>query len=228
MGTAERREAPGDGNAAQATAQRIPEARDRGIPATDRDTTDGRDAAAADAGAAVRVSVAKGGAGAVIQERVAEAGAGTDTKTRERAPETGVRESVQEQPNYRQLWVEEPTQRRRMPDPVRTAAVRAVLVIAVTLIQAMVAFLCTLAGSWLAFPMVLSSVASTVVATWGALDVWVTRQVWNQRNGVVSIPSSTARALRRERRRARRQERNAERAQERIRSRGGAGQLSHS
>ena len=29
------------------------------------------------------------------------------------------------------------------------------------LLQAMVAFLCTLAGSWLAFPMVLSSVAST-------------------------------------------------------------------
>ncbi len=115
-----------------------------------------------------------------------------------------------------------------MPDPVRTAAVRAVLIIAVTLIQAMVAFLCTLAGSWLAFPMVISSVVSTVVATWGALDVWVTRQVWKQRHGVVSEPSSTARALRRERRRARRQARQAERAQERIRRRGGAGQLSHS
>jgi hypothetical protein len=85
-----------------------------------------------------------------------------------------------------------------------------------------------MAGSWLAFPMVISSVVSTIVATWGALDVWVTRQVWNQRNGVVSMPSSTARALRRERRRARRQERAAERAQERIRRRGGAGQLSHS
>nr|WP_307134543.1 hypothetical protein [Streptomyces aurantiacus] len=130
---------------------------------------------------------------------------------------------------YRPLWVEEPADRRRLPDPVRTAAVRAVIIIAVTLIQAMVAFLCTLAGSWLAFPMVLSSVASTVVATWGALDVWVTRQVWNQRNGVVSEPSSTARALRRERRKARRQERTAERAKERIRRRGGgAGQLSHS
>ncbi|MEU9734727.1 hypothetical protein [Streptomyces sp. NPDC048002] len=129
---------------------------------------------------------------------------------------------------YRPLWVEEPARRRRMPDPVRTAAVRAVLIIAVTLIQAMVAFLCTLAGSWLAFPMVLSSVASTVVATWGALDVWVTRQVWNQRNGVVSTPASTARALRRERRRARRQAKAAERAQERIPGRGGAGQLSHS
>ncbi|WP_374224355.1 hypothetical protein, partial [Streptomyces sp. CYG20] len=92
----------------------------------------------------------------------------------------------------RQLWVEEPAGRRRMPDAVRTAAVRAVLIMALTIIQAVIAFLCTLAGSWLAFPMVLSSVASTVVATWAVLDVWVTRQVWNQRHGVVSVPSSTA------------------------------------
>jgi hypothetical protein len=133
----------------------------------------------------------------------------------------------QEVPYYRPLWVEEPARRRRLPDPVRTAAVRAVLIIAVTLIQAVIAVLCTFAGSWLAFPMVLSSVASTVVATWGVLDVWVTRQVWNQRHGVVSAPSSTARALRRERRIARRQARSAERAQERIRRRGGTGQLSH-
>ncbi|MET7693630.1 hypothetical protein ABZT06_37655 [Streptomyces sp. NPDC005483] len=138
------------------------------------------------------------------------------------------RGAAREEP-YRPLWVEEPARRRRLPDPVRTSAVRAVLIIAVTLLQAMVAFLCTLAGSWLAFPMVLSSVASTVVATWGALDVWVTRQVWNQRHGVVSTPSSTARALRRERRKARRQARLTERAQARIRRQGGSrGQLSHS
>ncbi|MEU3899346.1 hypothetical protein [Streptomyces sp. NPDC045251] len=143
---------------------------------------------------------------------------------RTRADRHGERE---ERPAYRPLWTEEPARRRRLPDPVRTAAVRAVLVVAVTLIMAMVAFLCTLAGSWLAFPMVLGSVAGTVVATWGVLDVWVTRQVWNQRHGVVSVPSSTARAMRRERRRARRQARSAERAQERIRRRGGAGQLSH-
>jgi hypothetical protein len=97
----------------------------------------------------------------------------------------------------------------------------------VTLLLAMVAFLCTMAGSWPAFPMVISAVVSTVVATWSALDVWVTRQVWNQRNGVVSTPSSTARALRREKRRTRRQAKAAERAQARIRRRGGAGQLSH-
>ncbi|MFC9233139.1 hypothetical protein ACFTZI_29970 [Streptomyces decoyicus] len=105
------------------------------------------------------------------------------------------------------LWQEEPAVRRRMADPVRTAAVRAVIIAAVTLTQAMVAFLCTLAGSWYAFPAVLSTVASTVVATWAVLDVWVTRQVWVQRNGVQSQPSSTARELRRERRRARRQQR---------------------
>jgi hypothetical protein len=88
--------------------------------------------------------------------------------------------------------------------------------------------LCTLAESWLAFPMVISSVVSTVLATWAVLDVWVTRQVWNQRNGVVSAPSSTARALRRERRRARRQQRAAARAEGRIRRRGAARRLSHS
>ncbi|MER5771444.1 hypothetical protein [Streptomyces sp. NPDC001985] len=139
-------------------------------------------------------------------------------------------------PVRRQLWVEEPTARRRMADPVRTAAVRAVLIVSLTLIQAMIAFLCTLAGSWLAFPMVLSSVASTVVATWGVLDVWVTRQVWNQRHGVVSEPSSSARALRRERRRERRAAKAAARRTARIRRRGpgrgepvaqrGAGRLS--
>ncbi|WP_374701117.1 hypothetical protein [Streptomyces sp. TP-A0874] len=104
----------------------------------------------------------------------------------------------------RTLWTEEPAKRPRLPDPVRTAAARAVVIVAVTLVQAMVAFLCTLAGSWFAFPAVLCSVASTVVATWSVLDVWITRQVWNQRHGVVSTPSSTARARRRERRAARR------------------------
>ncbi|KAF0648289.1 MULTISPECIES: hypothetical protein [Streptomyces] len=109
----------------------------------------------------------------------------------------------------RELWVEEPVGRRRLPDPVRTAAVRAWLIAALTLIQAVVAYLFTLAGSWLAFPLVLSTIAGTVVATWSVLDVWVTRQVWKQRNGVVSEPSSTARQLRRERRMARRAAREA-------------------
>ncbi|MFD4989780.1 hypothetical protein [Streptomyces sp. NPDC058374] len=120
------------------------------------------------------------------------------------------------EPGREPLWVEEPAIRPRLPDPVRTAAVRAVMIVALTLIQAMVAFLATLAESWLAFPMVLSSVASTIAATWAVLDVWVTRQVWNQRHGVVSTPGSTARERRRERRRARRAARQAARAGVRI------------
>ncbi|MFJ6666909.1 hypothetical protein [Streptomyces sp. NPDC091383] len=131
------------------------------------------------------------------------------------------------QPEHRPLWVEEPARRHPLPDPVRAAAVRALIIISVTLIEAMVAFLCTMAESWPAFPMVISSVVSTVAATWAVVDVWVTRQVWNQRHGVVSEPSSTARALRRERRARRRAERRALREQDRIRRRGGAGQLSH-
>ncbi|WP_415948628.1 hypothetical protein [Streptomyces sp. KLOTTS4A1] len=117
----------------------------------------------------------------------------------------------------RELWVEDPVGRRRMPDPVRTAAVRAVLLVSLTMISTMVAYFCSVTGSSLAFPMMLASVGGTVVSTWGVLDVWVTRQVWNQRNGVVSTPRSTARRLRRERRRARRQARREGRSSARSR-----------
>ncbi|WP_405696399.1 hypothetical protein [Streptomyces sp. NBC_01185] len=143
--------------------------------------------------------------------RAAASAAGEDPRGHERSAGARI---------PRQLWVEEPAIRRRMPDPVRTAAVRAVIILALTLIQAVMAFLCTLAGSWLAFPMVLSGVAGTVVATWSVLDVWVTRQVWNQRHGVVSVPSSTARRMRRERRAARRAARARVRQEARIRRRG--------
>lgn len=112
----------------------------------------------------------------------------------------------------RGLWVEEPARRRRMPDPVRTSAVRAVLIVAVTLTQATISFFLALTGSWLAFPMALGAVAGTIVATWGVLDVWITRQTWNQRYGVLSAPSSTARARRREARRAARAARAARKA----------------
>ncbi|MFF1557355.1 hypothetical protein [Streptomyces sp. NPDC058279] len=102
----------------------------------------------------------------------------------------------------RSLWVEEPARRYRTPDPVRTSAVRAVLIVALTLMQATVSFFLALTGSWLALPMVLGAIAGTVVATWAVLDVVITRQTWNQRHGVVSQPSSTARVHRREERRA--------------------------
>ncbi|MFD3556094.1 hypothetical protein [Streptomyces goshikiensis] len=102
----------------------------------------------------------------------------------------------------RSLWVEEESPRRRLPDPVRDSAVRAVLIVAVTLTQATITFLLMVTGSWLAFPMALCGIAGTVVATWAVLDVLITRQMWNQRYGVVSQPSSTARARRREARAA--------------------------
>jgi len=111
------------------------------------------------------------------------------------------------------VWVEEAVGTRRLPDPVRAAAVRAMLIGAVALIEAVIEMLLAAGDSWLSAPMLLFTVLTCVVATWAVLDVWVTRQVWNQRNGVVSSPSSAARALRRERRRARRAARLASREQ---------------
>lgn len=239
MGTAERHGTAGTGVAEATEARRGPQAPDHDIPAgipmraAERKSPTGAGAERPRGARFVAGADAETGTETVADtEAEAEPESKAETETGAAAvanAETEAESEAEEQGYYRQLWVEEPATRRRLPDPVRASAVRAVIIIAVTLIQAMVAFLCTLAGSWLAFPMVLSSVASTVVATWGALDVWVTRQVWNQRNGVVSVPSSTARALRRERRRARRQERASERTKERIRRQGGgAGQLSHS
>ncbi|MFF9150372.1 hypothetical protein ACWGBV_12025 [Streptomyces sp. NPDC055051] len=98
-----------------------------------------------------------------------------------------------------QLWVEDERGLRRMPDPVRNAAVRAVMISSVTIILAVVAFLTSVTGSWLAYPMTIAAVVATVVATWSVLDIWITRQVWRQRAGVVSEPSSSAYQGRRER-----------------------------
>ena len=81
----------------------------------------------------------------------------------------------------------------RMPDPIRSAAVRAGIAIALTLVLLMAAMLCMLAGTWSAFPVMVVAIAATVVATWSVLDVWITRQVWRQRGGVVSTPRSVAR-----------------------------------
>jgi hypothetical protein len=102
------------------------------------------------------------------------------------------------------VWETEAVASPRLPDPVRAAAVRAVLIVSVALIEAVTAVLFAVGHTWLSAPMLLLTVLTSVIASWSVLDVWVTRQVWNQRNGVVSSPSSAARALRRERRRARR------------------------
>jgi hypothetical protein len=110
-----------------------------------------------------------------------------------------------------QVWTEDPVGTPRMPDPVRVAAVRAVLIASVAIILAVISVLLTAGHSWLSAPALISAVLTSVVATWAVLDVWVTRQVWNQRNGVLSSPSSAARALRRERRQAHRAARTAAR-----------------
>ncbi|WUH95092.1 hypothetical protein OG900_36350 [Streptomyces sp. NBC_00433] len=109
----------------------------------------------------------------------------------------------------RTVWVEEAGARPRLADPVRAAAVRAGLTAAAALVQGVTDTVLALGHSWLSAPLLLTTVLTSVVATWAVLDVWVTRQVWNQRNGVVSSPSSAARTLRRERRRARRAARAA-------------------
>jgi hypothetical protein len=118
------------------------------------------------------------------------------------------------------VWVEEPVGTRRLPDPVRSAAVRAVLVGALALVSAIVELLLAAGQSWLSAPMMVFTVVAWVVATWAVLDVWITRQVWNQRNGVLSQPSSAARDLRRERRTARRAGRAAARERAAGRRRG--------
>lgn len=105
----------------------------------------------------------------------------------------------------RPLWVEEPVGRPRMPDPVRRAAVRAGLIVAFTLIAVNIAVLAALAEAWVAAPATLVAVLGTILATWAVLDVWVTRQVYIQRHGVVSNPSSAARDSRRARAREQRE-----------------------
>ncbi len=82
----------------------------------------------------------------------------------------------------------------RMPDPVRSAAVRAVITVALTLVLLMAAMLCVVAGAWPALPVTVVAIGAVVVATWSVLDVWITRQVWRQRGGVVSTPRSVARS----------------------------------
>src|SRR4051812_8120143 len=77
------------------------------------------------------------------REGAAREGAAREGAARQRAAPQGVaRQEREAAPAERPpLWVEEPARRRRLPDPVRTAAVRAVIIVAVTLVQAMVAFL---------------------------------------------------------------------------------------
>lgn len=94
------------------------------------------------------------------------------------------------------LWVEAPGGRRRLPDPVRDAAVRAGLAVALTLFFVTVAVIGLMGGTWLAVPAFLVTVVSTVLSTWAVLDVWVTRQVYLQQHEPAARPGESARSAR--------------------------------
>ncbi|AXI76623.1 hypothetical protein [Peterkaempfera bronchialis] len=75
----------------------------------------------------------------------------------------------------------EGTRRRRLPDEVRAAAVRAWLSFAFTLVCLMVTVLASLAGTWVLLPALLVTALGVLTSTWCLLDIWIARQVAAQR-----------------------------------------------
>ncbi|MGW6917757.1 hypothetical protein ACWGB8_28600 [Kitasatospora sp. NPDC054939] len=71
--------------------------------------------------------------------------------------------------------------RRRMPDEVRTAAVRAVLCLAFTLVGVMVSTLASYAGSWLMMPALTAMGLGVFGTAWCLLEILISRQVAAQR-----------------------------------------------
>ncbi|MCD0483712.1 LMBR1 domain-containing protein [Streptacidiphilus sp. ASG 303] len=94
--------------------------------------------------------------------------------------------------------------RRRLPDEVRSAAVRAWMAFSFTLFCLMVTVLAALGHTWLFLPSLLVTAASVLASTWGLLDVWIARQVAAQRtwgSGTATAWAGAAGAGRRPRRR---------------------------
>jgi hypothetical protein len=81
--------------------------------------------------------------------------------------------------------------RRRLPDEVRAAAVRAGIAFAFTLVCLMVTVLASLARSWGVLPALLITAAGVLASTWCLLDIGIARQVAAQRQ---SPGSTTTRA----------------------------------
>ncbi|AUY48656.1 hypothetical protein [Streptomyces sp. CB01881] len=71
--------------------------------------------------------------------------------------------------------------RRRLPDEVRTAAVRAVLCLAFTLVGLLVATLASFAGSWLLTPALMAMGLGVFGSAWCLLEIMISRQVAAQR-----------------------------------------------
>ncbi|WP_377272585.1 hypothetical protein [Peterkaempfera sp. SMS 1(5)a] len=72
--------------------------------------------------------------------------------------------------------------RRRLPDEVRSAAVRAVVSFAFTLVCLMVTVLASLAGGWILVPVLLVTAVAVLLSVWTALEIWIARQVAAQRD----------------------------------------------
>ncbi|MFD8753956.1 hypothetical protein ACFV0O_23695 [Kitasatospora sp. NPDC059577] len=74
-----------------------------------------------------------------------------------------------------------PRRRRRLPDEVRAAAVRAVLSLAFTLVGAVVATLSSYAGSWMLTPALMAMGLGVFGTMWCLLEILISRQVAAQR-----------------------------------------------
>ncbi|MFI2612242.1 hypothetical protein [Kitasatospora sp. NPDC018619] len=74
-----------------------------------------------------------------------------------------------------------PRRRRRLPDEVRAAAVRAVLCLSFTLVGVVVATLASYAGSWLLTPALLAMGLGVFGTMWCLLEILISRQVAAQR-----------------------------------------------
>ncbi|GAB7187565.1 hypothetical protein ATKI12_7396 [Kitasatospora sp. Ki12] len=74
-----------------------------------------------------------------------------------------------------------PRRRRRLPDEVRAAAVRAVLSLAFTLVGVVVATLASYAGSWMLTPALMAMGLGVFATMWCLLEILISRQVAAQR-----------------------------------------------
>ncbi len=74
-----------------------------------------------------------------------------------------------------------PRRRRRLPDEVRAAAVRAVLCLSFTLVGVVVATLASYAGSWMLTPALLAMGVGVFGTMWCLLEILISSQVAAQR-----------------------------------------------
>lgn len=81
-----------------------------------------------------------------------------------------------------------PRRRRRLPDEVRAAAVRAVLSFSFTLVGMVVATLASYAGSWLLAPALMAMGLGVFGTAWCLLEILISRQVAAQRLRAQAAP----------------------------------------